>query len=118
MKRVTLMVRHRDLSRLFPGGLQLVLEDDGCVLDAIAGFDVEIRKKCEGFPVVGFRSLLQMVFHPVEDRFYKQASINAQTREKEFLNVKANPRLSLPDGAIIILIPEGGCITDWEEQIR
>ncbi|MBX5327712.1 MAG: hypothetical protein ACQXXH_01950 [Candidatus Bathyarchaeia archaeon] len=118
MKTVTLIVRHRDLSRMFPGGLELVLEDDACVLDAIKAVDAEVRKRCGSFPVKGFQSLLQMVYHPKEERFYKQTSINVQTREKQFLNVKANPRLSLPDGTIVILIPEGGCITDWEEQVK
>lgn len=54
-----------------------------------------------------------MVCHSKEERFYKQPQINVQTRDEPFLNVKADPRLPLPDGIIVILISEGECITDF-----
>jgi len=118
MKRVTLIVRQTEISRVFPSGFQLLLEDNSSILDAIKVADEEIKKKCGKFPVKGFKSLLQMVYHPYENRFYKQAAIQASIKSKPFLNIRENPKMPLPNEATIILIPQGGCQTDWEEPIR
>jgi hypothetical protein len=37
--------------------------------------------------------------------------------ESEFLNLRENPLMPLPNGTTIILIPEDGCQTDWEEPL-
>jgi hypothetical protein len=118
MKKVTLIVRQAEISKAFPNGLQLLLEDNASTLDAIRAVDEEIRRKCGNFPVKGFESLFQMVYHPHEDRFYKQVAIQAHIKSKPFLNVRENPKMPLPNGTIIFLIPQGGCQTDWEEPIR
>jgi len=118
MKTVTLIVRQNEISRLFPNGLQLLLEDNGSTLDAIKAIDDEIIKKNVNFPVKGFKSLLQMVYHPVEERFYKQVAIQTQTKSNIFLNVRENPKMPLPSDTVIILVPQGGCQTDWEEPLK
>jgi hypothetical protein len=118
MKRVTLIVRQTEINRVFPNGFQLLWEDGASTLDAIRAADEEIKKKCGNFPVKGFKSLLQMVYHPYENRFYKQVAIQASIKSKPFLNVRENPKMPLPNETTIILIPQGGCQTDWEEPIR
>ena len=118
MKKVTLIVRQTEINKIFPNGLQFLLEDNASTLDAIRAVDEEIRRKCGNFPVKGFKSLLQMVYHPYEDRFYKQVAIQASIKSKPFLNVRENPKMPLPNETTIILIPQGGCQTDWEEPIR
>ena len=118
MKKVTLIVRQTEINKIFANSLQLLLEDNSSTLDAIKVADEEIKKKCGNFPVKGFKSLLQMVYHPYEDRFYKQVAIQASIKSKPFLNVRENPKMPLPNETIIILIPQGGCQTDWEEPIR
>jgi hypothetical protein len=117
MKTVDLIVRQAEINKIFPGGLQLLLEDNASTLDAIRVADEEIKKKCGNFPIKGFRSLFQMVYHLYEDRFYKQVAIQAHMKSKPFLNVRENPKTPLPNGIIIILIPQGGCQTDWEEPV-
>ncbi|MDI6848105.1 MAG: hypothetical protein QMD23_08320 [Candidatus Bathyarchaeia archaeon] len=118
MKKVTLIVRQPEINKAFPNGFQLLFGDNTSTLDAIRIADEEIKKKCENFPVKGFRSLLHMVYHPYEDRFYKQVAIQAHTKSKPFLNIRENLEMSLPNETTIILIPEGGCQTDWEEPVR
>ena len=118
MKKVTLIVRQTEINKIFANSLQLLLEGNSSTLDAIKVADEEIKKKCGNFPVKGFKSLLQMVYHPYEDRFYKQVAIQASIKSKPFLNIRENPKMPLPNETIIILIPQGGCQTDWEEPIR
>jgi len=118
MKRVTLIVRQTEISRVFPSGFQLLLEDNVSTIDAIRVADEEIKRKCGQFPVKKYRTLLHMVYHPHENRFYKQVAIQAHADSKQFLNIRENPKMPLPNETIIILIPQGGCQTDWEEPIR
>jgi hypothetical protein len=56
-----------------------------------------------------------MVYHSREDRFYKQVAIQAYTASNPFINLRENPRMQLPNQVTVILVPEGGCTTDWEE---
>ena len=112
-----MIIRQKEISKLFPRGLELLLEDNASALDAIKVVDEEIKRKCGNFPVKGFKSLLQMVYHPYENRFYKQVAIQASIKSKPFLNVRENPKMPLPNETIIILIPQGGCQTDWEEPV-
>jgi len=118
MKNVTLIVRQTEISKLFPSGLQLLLEDNASTLDAIKAVDEELRRRCGKFPVKGFESLFQMVYHPYEDRFYNQVAIQAHVKSKPFLNVRESPKTPLPSETVIILVPHGGCQTDWEEPVR
>jgi len=118
MKRVNLIVRQPDVSRIFPNSFQFSLEDDASFIDVLRMADEEIRKKCETFPAKKYKSLLHMVYHPYENRFYKQVAIQANTSSLQFLNVRENPLMPLPNGTTVILIPHGGCITDWEEPVE
>jgi hypothetical protein len=118
MKRVTLVVRQSDIARRFPHGWELLLKDDASILDAINEVDAEIAKESNEFPVKAFRSLLQMVYHPHEHRFYKQVALQASVKSNQFLGIRENPDAVLPDGTTVVLIPEGGCSTDWEEPVK
>jgi hypothetical protein len=70
------------------------------------------------FPVKGFNCLREMVYHTIEGRFYNQVAVQAYTKSGVFLSVRENPRMPIPDETTIILVPEGGCATDWEEPVR
>jgi hypothetical protein len=59
-----------------------------------------------------------MVYHPIEGRFYNQVAVQAYTKSGAFLNITENPRVPISHETTIILVPEGGCATDWEEPIR
>jgi hypothetical protein len=116
MKRVSVFIRQREISKIFPCGFQLNLKDDASIIDAIKAADEEIKKKVGRFPVEKYKSLLQMVYHPYKNRFYNQVAIHAYVKS-EFLNLRENPLMLLPNGATILLIPENGCQTDWEEPL-
>jgi len=117
MKRVTLIVRQTEISRILPNGFQLTLEDNASTIDAIEAADEEIRKICGKFPVEKRKCLLHMVYHPYENRFYKQVAVQAYVKS-QLLNVREDPKALLPDGTTIILVPQGGCQTDWEEPVE
>ncbi len=117
LKTVTLIVRQTQISKFAPNGLQLLVGDDANVLDTIKAFDRELIERSGKFPVKGFGSLLHMVYNPVEARFYKQVAVQAYTKSNSYLQIRENPKMSLPDKTTIILIPEGGCTTDWEESV-
>jgi hypothetical protein len=118
MKSLTIIIRQTEISKLFPEPLQLLLKDDASILDAIEAVDVEIKKKGLRFPVKNRRSLLQIVYHPNENRFYKQVAIQASSKSAKFLTIRENPKMPLPDETTVILVPEGGCTTDWEELVK
>lgn len=114
--KVTLIIRQPEISRIFPNGLQFSLED-ACIIDVVKAADEEIKKRCGRFPVEGFKSLFQMVFHPVEERFYKHVALQAFTKSQPFLSMREKPKMKLPSDVTLILVPEGGCVTEWEEVV-
>ena len=118
MKKVLLVVRQTEISRIFPDGFHVSLEDNDSVLDAIKVADREIRRKVAKFPVEKCKSLLHMVFHPYEERFYKQVAIQAYTKSNPFISLRENPKMPLPNEVTVILVPQGGCTTDWEEPAK
>lgn len=113
-----MIIRQVDINKAFPDGLQLQLEDDASVLDIIKTADQLIKERCGQFPVRGYRSLLQMVYHPYENRFYNQVAIQAYTRSNFFVDARGKPRFPVPDKTTVVLVPEGGCATDWEEPLK
>lgn len=96
--------------------LNLLLRDNANFIDAISEVDKMINSK-GSFPVPDYQSLLHMIYNPVENRFYKQTAIAAYTGPRKFLSVNENPEKVLPDETVIILIPEGGCITATEDVL-
>jgi len=113
MKSLTLIVRQTQINRIFPNGFHLLLEDDSSVLDAIRVADEETKNHVGTFPVEKCKSLLHMVYHSCEDRFYKQVAVQAYTASNPFINLREKPRMQLPNQVTIILVPECGCTTDW-----
>jgi len=116
MKRVRLVIHEPLINKVIGSELNLLLPDNANIVDAIREVDKLINAK-GGFPVPNYRSLLHMVYNPVESRFYKQVAVTAHKKSGQVLNVRDNPKRELPEGATIILIPTGGCISEWEEPI-
>ncbi|HML02087.1 MAG TPA: hypothetical protein VK487_01805 [Candidatus Bathyarchaeia archaeon] len=111
------MVIHEPaINKLVGRELNLALDDEASLVDAIDRLDKVISSKGE-FLVADYRSLLHMIYNPIENRFYKQVAITAQKENGQTLNVRDNPRTPLPEETTIILIPKGGCISEWEEAV-
>ena len=117
MKTAKLVVRQAEVGRLFPDGFVLLLEDEASVLDAVRAADEEILKKYGRFPVDRFKSLMHMVYYPCEERFCKQVAVQAYTPTEPFLNIGEDPKMLLPNDTTVVLVPEGGCTTDWEQPM-
>ncbi len=113
--KVHLSVVQSELNQFAGRDWILTLREGSSIIDAIKAADELISRRTAVFPVKGFRSLLQMTYHPIEERFYRQVAVQAYERPGVLIPVRQNPKMPLPDGAFIILIPEGPCIAEWED---
>jgi hypothetical protein len=116
MKRIKLIIYEPSINKVIGRELNLVLDDQASLIDAINEVDKIINGK-GSFPVPDFQSLLHMIYNPVENRFYKQVALRAHAESDLRLNLRDDPRRELPEGTTVILIPAGGCISEWEEVI-
>jgi len=116
MKKITLKIQDYSINKIVGSELELLLHERANVIDAINEADKTIRRKRK-FPSKHYESLLHCVYNPIKERFYEQTGINAYTPSQKFLDVRNNPKMKLPDGATVILLPEGGCITAREEVL-
>ena len=114
--QVTLIVKQSEISREVKDPLVFVLDEGATIIDVINLADREILKAGK-FPVKGYKSLLQMVYHPFENRFYEQVAVQGYTSPGSFLNLRENPRKPLPNSVTIVLVPEGPCISGWEKTV-
>jgi len=115
MKRVRLILREPDINKAVGNELELLLDEQANVIDVIKKVD-EIVSSRGRFPVEGCRSLLHLTFHPLEQRFYKHVALTAYSKSERFLDVRRNPHLTLPDGAVIVLALTL-CQSEWEEIV-
>lgn len=111
------VVHEPSVNKVIGSELVLVLNDDANIVDAINEVDKLINSKDKRFPLPDYQSLLHMVYNPMEGKFYKQVAIAAHIGSGEMLNIRDNPKQQLPEGTTVILIPAGGCISEWEEAI-
>jgi len=116
MKRIKLIIHEPLINKVIGSELNLLLDDTANLIDAISEVDKMMSMK-EEFPVPNYKSLLHMVYNPVQDRFYKQAAVSAYNESGQLLNVRDTPKKELSEGVTVILIPAGGCISEWEETI-
>jgi hypothetical protein len=116
MKRTKLFIHEPSINKVIGRELNLYLEDKASPVDAIIEVDKIIKTK-GSFPIPDYRSLLHMIYNPVENRFYKQVAITAYEQAGKMLNVRDNPKKPLPEETTLTLIPAGGCISEWEEAI-
>jgi effector-binding domain-containing protein len=114
MKKLKLVVHQPSINKLIGRELNLSLNDNANIIDAIIEVDKMIKSK-GSFPIQDYGSLLHMIYNPIENRFYKQVAITANTQSGKMLNVRDNLEKELPEGVTVILIPAGGCIGEWEE---
>lgn len=116
MKRIKLVIREPLINKVIGSELNLLLNDKANLVHAIDEADKTINSKRK-FPVPNYRSFLHMIYNPVENRFYRQVAVTAYKGSGKMLNVRDNPKKELPGGVTVILIPAGGCISEWEEAI-
>jgi hypothetical protein len=55
---------------------------------------------------------------PIRKVFFRRIEGFAQGFLGLFLNIRGKPETPIPDETTIILVPEGGCATDWEELVK
>jgi hypothetical protein len=117
MKTAKIIIHQPFINKLIGRELNLTLHENANLIDALMQVDETIKSK-GNFPVPDYKSLVHMVYNPIENRFYKQVAITAYKQSGEMLNVRENPEKEILDGITIILMPAGGCISEWEEAIN
>lgn len=98
-------IHHRSLHVDLP----LNLENNATIKDAIAEADSKLGNTC---------SLRQLIWHPKENRFYRMVALMASCPEKPFINLRESIETPLPDNTRIVIVPDGGCSSDFEERIN
>jgi len=117
MTRIKLVIHEPLINKVIGNELSLMLHNRANLVDAINDADKLIKTRGD-FPLPDYQSLLHMVYNPVENRFYKQVAVTAHNKSGEMLNVREDPKKELPEGTTIILIPTGGCISEWEPALN
>lgn len=115
-KKIRLIVKEYPINRIFGSEFEFSLDDEASAIDVVEELDRLIRSR-GNFPLKEYHSVLHMVYNPVEDKFYKQVAVSAHIQSNELFNVQKNPRIKLPDRTTLILVPKGGCISEWDEVV-
>ena len=116
MKRIKLIVHEPSVNKIVGSELILELSGEANLVTAINEVDRLIDQR-GGFPLSDYRSLLHMIYDPVGGRFYNQVAVAAYMEGGDVVNLRADPKQKLPAGVTVVLIPSGGCITEWETAI-
>lgn len=110
MKRILLNIHHRSLHT----DLSLELEDSATMMDALKKADCMLQNDVKAGICPG---LLYLVWHPKENRFYKQVAITGSCPGQQFIDIRETMNEPLPDKTQVIIIPDDGCATDFEERL-
>jgi len=117
MKHVRVIVHEPSINKLIGSEAFLQLGEQANLVDAINEVDRLIIAK-GGFPMQEYRSLLHMIYNPIENRFLKQVAVAAYRQGENVINLRVDPKQKLPGDVTVILIPAGGCISEWEEALE
>ena len=117
MKTVRIIIQQYSINKMAGKEFNLLLDKKANVIDTINEVDKIIASEGK-FPLGRYCSLLHMIYNPIENRFYKQTAITTYTNPQQTFNVRDNPKKKLPERVTVVLIPEGGCISEWEEVLK
>ena len=116
MKQVKLKILDSSLKEVFGGEFNINLDDEADILDLIIKIDSTRKGQffIKNYPE--YRSLLHLMWNPIEKRFYRQIAISAYTKDNKFFEVRKNPQLALPNG-LTIFLGLGLCKSEYEEIV-
>lgn len=116
MKRTKLIVHEPSVNRILGSELRLELSEEANLVTAIDEVDRLIDQR-RGFPLSEYGSLLHMIYDPVGNRFYGQVAVIAYLEGGEVINLRADPMRKLSVGVTVVLIPSGGCTSEWKKAM-
>ena len=116
MKRIRLVIHEPSVNKIVGSELDLELSDEANAITVINEVDRLIHQKGD-FPLSDYKSLLHMIYDPVGNRFYSQVAVAAYLEGGDMIDLRADPRQKLSAGVTVVLIPSGGCISEWEEAM-
>jgi hypothetical protein len=84
MKQVKLKIIDSFLKEVLGGNFTVHLHKEANILDLVDEIDVSLKGRffIKNYPE--YRSLLHMMWNPIEKRFYKQIALSAYTQDKKF----------------------------------
>ena len=115
-KRLKLIIHEPSVNKIVGSELCLEVNDEANLVAAVNEVDRLIDQK-GGFPPSEYESLLHMIYDPVGNRFYSQVAVAAYLEGGDMIDLRADPRQKLSAGVTVVLIPSGGCISEWEEAM-
>jgi hypothetical protein len=116
MKVVTLKILDSSVKETIGGEFTLCLYDDANILHLINKIDTCRKGRFFIATYPEYRSLLHMIWNPLQKRFYKQIALSAYTTNNEFFEARKNPERVLPNG-LTIFLGLGLCKSEGEELV-
>ncbi|MEM3602050.1 MAG: hypothetical protein QXN87_05195 [Candidatus Bathyarchaeia archaeon] len=87
MKRVAVIIRQPKINEYFPQEFQLTLKDEASIIETIRAVGEEIKKKAKAFPIEKYKSLLQMVYHPIVPNPINKFPSHVRSWNKQFSRI-------------------------------
>ncbi|NVM27707.1 MAG: hypothetical protein HWN65_02605 [Candidatus Helarchaeota archaeon] len=110
MKTITLHFLHPHVMEIHRDPIDVTVDNDADVIQAIAAGDRFLTQKHKGkFPLEGISSFLQLVWDPNEWTFFEDVGIEARDAEKAFIPLRDDPTVVLPPGSDVKINPDAGC---------
>ena len=116
MKQVKLKVLDSSLKEVLGGEFNIESDDDADILDLIIKIDASRKGQFFMKSYPEYRSLLHLMWNPIEKRFYRQIALSAYTKDNKFFEARKNPKLPLPNG-LTIFLGLGLCKSESEEIV-
>ncbi len=111
MKSITLSILEPGIRRIIGEEIKVLIGDNEDFLDAIAEIDEKYMKR----PVrakrgdVEIQSIMQFIWDPVNDVIFDDVGIESRDRERNWIPLKRELHVDIPDGTTVLITPEAGC---------
>ncbi len=111
MKSTTLSILEPGIRRIIGEEIKVLIGDNEDFLDAIAEIDEKYMKR----PVrakrgdVEIQSIMQFIWDPVNDVIFDDVGIESRDRERNWIPLKRELHVDIPDGTTVLITPEAGC---------
>ncbi len=119
-KKVKVIVYQEEINKLANNEFELFIPLEATVIDAIIEVDKTISAK-DIFPIkkpeIEYQSLLHMTYNPLEKRMYHHILMQAFTESENWINVKYDPKIKLPDGTTVKIILKTICADETPEKV-
>ena len=117
LKQIYVSIGDPTIAKVIASPVLVEIRNDGDFVEAIAGFDIlyfqQLRAKGLRNKYLvkdrGARTILHMIWNPQDDSLYPNIGLEARGPDGEWIPLKANLYVPLPQGASIRVTVDAGC---------